>query len=530
MNEDITNMEKIMKKSLGLVVILAAVVLGSYYATGLVTEHTLNKNINMVNLTTGLKVETEDYHRGWFTSTANYNLSIPIPARIIKNDAGQTVVIPAETHTIAMPLTIYHGPIIFVDSSVRFGLGYASTTLNLPQSYADKFANSFTAESIRPQINVNLLVNYLNKSHLQINIPAFKLFEKNGKGQYEWQGMTNDITITPEMYSSKGNLTLNGMSFVKENLNAVLSKLTSEYDLHKTPEGLFLGSANLSLPSFIAKQGTEVMLEVSNFVAHSKSDVHAGLFDSYLDSSIDKLITNNKTYGPGFLKVSLKNLDAQVLARINQQANTLQQDPNQDRQKTLLALLPELPKLVSKGATFEISEVSFVMPEGKVEGNLFIALPNGELGNPFQLIQKIAGHGKLKVPAIVLQTVFKASALQQLLQQPVALDEAKDAQVPNQPLTNSAPPVNSAPATTTTPPTTSSDATSVQIVIPAPAPLTATEIEQKATTQAEQKLAALVQAGLLTLDSNSAYAVEFKLADGQFYVNGQPFNPAMMKF
>ena len=39
-----------MKKILGLVVVIAALVLGSYFGMGLITERTINKNINVKSI------------------------------------------------------------------------------------------------------------------------------------------------------------------------------------------------------------------------------------------------------------------------------------------------------------------------------------------------------------------------------------------------------------------------------------------------------------------------------------------------
>ena len=60
-------------------------------------------------------------------------------------------------------------------------------------------------------------------------------------------------------------------------------------------------------------------------------------------------------------------------------------------------------------------------------------------------------------------------------------------------------------------------------------PATPQDIEQKAKIQADEKLAGLVHAGLL-VQKGDDYVIEFKLAEGQLSVNGQPYNSAMTKF
>jgi len=517
-----------MKKFTGLVVILAVLILGGYYVMGLVTERTLKKDVNMINQSSGLHVEIQEYHRGWFSSTAKFNWRLHIPERIVKNKDGQSTTTPAQDYAIDMPLTIYHGPIIFADSGVQLGLGYAYTDLTLPQTYAEQFSAVFTPESTKPKMDVSILVNYLNRSRLRINLPQFKLIAKEGNGQFEWFGMTNDLTVSSNLNSIEGDLTIDGMSFLKDDVKGTVGKIYSEYDLHQTKEGLYLGDANLSFPSLVVMDKNQKVFELEQFDVHTSSDIDGGLFSSDFKTSLDKIIANGKTYGPGLLKVSIKNLDAQVLSQINMQVNKMQQGTEQERQQALMNMLPELPKLFSKGAEFKISEASFVVPEGKIEGDLLVALPKGDITNPFELIQKVVGEAKVKIPTIVVKNLMLASAKQQLSQpslQQAMVDQMKnDNKVPD--AVAAAKPVDPQAAATKDDNVAPATATA----IPAPAkPATPQEIEQKAKAQADERLAGLIHAGLL-VQKGDDYVIEFKLAEGQLSVNGQPYNSAMTKF
>jgi len=445
-----------------------------------------------------------------------------------------------------MPLTIYHGPVIFADSGVQFGLGYAYTDLVLPPKYDESFATTFAEGSTKPKLDISVLVNYFNKSRLRINVPQFKLFVKDTKGQFEWLGMTNDVTVSSNLNTIDGDLTIDGMNFLKDDVKATVGKITSEYDLHQTKEGLYLGDASMFFPSVVVTQKDQKIFEMEHFDVKTSSDIDGGLFNSDFKTSLEKIIANGKTYGPALLNMSIKNLDAQVLAQLNEQVNKMQQAPEQQRQQIMLSMLPELPKLFSKGAEFKISEVSFVMPEGKIEGDLLVALPKGDVSNPFELIQKVSGQGKLKVPAPVLKEILLTSARQQLSQpsiQQAMIDQMQNNGQVSQPATTEAQPATTqaqdAAGTTDAQPSPDNQAaaavagdnqaTTTQPPQPVSPPLTGPELDKKAAVVADQKLASLVQSGLFVANG-SDYIVEFKLAAGQLSVNGQPFNPAMMKF
>ena len=549
-----------MKKLIGLVVIIAALVLGGYYGMGLVTERTLKKNVAIINQSNGLFVDIEQYHRGWFKSVAVLNWRLHIPEHLVNNQNGPSTTAPAQDYNVQMPLTIFHGPIIISDMGLKFGLGYAHSDVAMPAMYLDKFSNLFTNESTKPKLVLSLFVNYLNNSSLEIGVPTFKLIAKQGGAQFEWDGMESDLHVSSNLKNIDGNLSIEGIQFIRDKIKISLSKISTNYDLHQTNAGMYLGEANFALPSLVVDENDQKLGELEQLNIHANSDIQNGLFEHDSKASFDKLTIKDKTYGPALLEVGIKNIDANVLADLNEQANKIQQGSDSSRQQALLLMLPQLPKLFSQGAQFEISKLSLVVPEGLVEGDLLISLPKGDVGNPFQLLQKVQGHGQLKLPMVVLKQFMMASVRQQLLAQ-----ASVQKQAPLQTATPAAPAVTTAtpePAIATTglqekvdgsekatiaesekEPSSASEKTSAnplplqEVKAPAPAPenqaqsatLTVAELEQQAMTLTDKKLSALVEAGLLSIQG-SEYVIEMNLQQGQLLVNGKPFNPAMMKF
>jgi uncharacterized protein YdgA (DUF945 family) len=506
--------EIMMKKFLGLVVVLAALVLGGYYGMGLITERTLEKNIEIINQTNGVFVDIENYHRGWYTSTAVLNWRLHTPERLSKNSNGESTTIAAQDYKIQMPITIYHGPIIYSDTGIRFGLGYVRSDVVMPQEYAEKFSNMFTAESTKPQVSFSVFVNYLNNSNLHIDIPAFKLISKQGGDQFEWNGMRSHLSASSNLRDINGGFAIDGAGMTKNKVNITLGKLISNYNLHQTDEGIYLGSASLTLPSFVVTENAQKILDVEQFTLSSSSDINSGLFNSQFTTSLNKVTAHERVYGPARLEMSIKNIDAQALAELNTAANKIQQGAEAERQQALLAMIPVLPKLFGKGAQFEVSTFSLVVPEGTIEGNLLVSLPKGDTGNPFQLLQKVVGHGTLKVPAMMLKGLMVVSAKQKLLSQPT-LQQAMVQQMK----TN-----DSAQEKIGETPNSPAQDNQVQNK-----PLAAVDVEQQATAQADQELSNMVNTGLIVLQGTE-YVIDVNLAQGQLSVNGKPFTPAMMQF
>lgn len=488
-----------MKKLAGLIIILAALVLGGYYGMGILTEKTIRKNIEVIDQSNGLRAEIKQYNRGLFSSEAQIQWQLHIPEHVIDaNGAAQTV--PAQDYAMEMPLKIHHGPVIFANNSVRFGLGYAEAVFPFPKQYVDQFNANFTADSTKPQLDLSIFVNYFNQSTLDFSVPTFNLISKDGS-RFNWLGLDATTTMSAGMKKVGGTVVVDGVHLAKGDAQVDLGKVSSDYDLHETDTGLYLGDANFTLPEFNIQVKGQKIFEIAELLFKSKSDIEQHLFNTTFTLTVKSILANAQNYGPGEINLSVRNLDADVLAKINQQANAMQNGTEEQRQQAMIALLPELPKLFNKGAELEISKFNFKMPEGIIDGTLLISLPKDENANPFQLMQKIHGNAKLSVPAATVRELMKQAVAQQMVKQPNAqpsiakqLGAQSATQQPDQ-------------------------------AAAVPQPAQPASVEQ----QVDQQLNALKQAGLI-VEKGTDYFIEVNLEQGKFTVNGKPFNEAMLKF
>ncbi|KTD68472.1 MULTISPECIES: YdgA family protein [Legionella] len=486
-----------MKKFTGLVIILAVLILGGYYGMGVLTERTIRKNIEVIDQSNGLYAEIEQYHKGLFSSDAQIKWRLHIPERVVKDANGQPQTLPAQDFNMEMPLTVHHGPVIFANNRLRFGLGYAESVFPFPEQYNEQFDAQFTKESVKPQLDLSIFVNYLNESTVDFKVPNFKLIAKDGSGSFEWLGMDSSTTMSSGMGKVEGKIKLDGLNATKDDTKITLSKVSSDYDLHETPAGLYLGDANFTLPSFYVLVKDQKLFEINDLVIKSDSDIEQHLFNTHFNVAIKSMLANGQNYGPGELEVALRNLDADVLAKINQQTTAMQNGNDMQRQQAMLALLPELPKLFNKGAEFEISKLSFKIPQGQIEGNLFVTLPKGENANPFEMMQKIQGKAKLQVPAEAVKEIMKQSVIQQIAKKPELQQTLTQQLQANQ--------------------------TAAQTTQPAPT------VEQLAEMQTNKQINALQQSGLITVQGTD-FVIEASLDQGKFTINGKPYDPSMMKF
>lgn len=508
-----------MKKLAGVVVILVVLLMGGYYGMGILTEHTLKQNIDIANRANGLFIDIVQYNRGWFVSSAQLNVKLTIPERVVKGQNKQMTTVPAEVYSMEVPFDVFHGPIIYTKAQVMFGVGYAQTRLDLPEAFKDQFYKTFASNSTLPVLDLAVFLTYLNSSHLKINLPPFTLFGKTHDGQIEWLGMGAHVNISNDTRHIDGNLTLKGVNIEKNKTKAILGQFNNYFTLYKTDVGLYLGKAGFSLPSLAVFDDGKSIFELNKFSAQSDSEINDGLLHSSFKLSLDKVVAKGQVYGPVKFNMSINNLDAKVLAKINEQANKIQQGSEAERQQAMFAILPELPKLVGQGASFEISTLSVRMPEGELAGNVKIALPKDNSSNPFKLLQKVYGEGRIQMPSVIVKQLVEEALKQKLMQQS-ALQQAMVSQMQNNSATTAS--HTQQPAATEQEPASHSDQVAQS------APMTEEAAAKQAKAEVENKLSALLGAKLL-VEKGSDYMVEFKFDQGQLTINGQPFNPAMLK-
>lgn len=483
------------KKIVGLLLIVTAIIIGSYYPMGMVTERSIKKNFNLLNNTKEFNAILVDYKRGWFSSSAKLKATIHTPDRFTKNAQGQFKLIPSRDKTIEMPVKIFHGPIILANGRFLLGLGYASSKISLSENYLDQLNQFFTSSTSKPILDLSIFVSFLNNASFQVSSPAFTLTSKKNNSHIEWLGMRASLGLSPAMSEFNGNILIDGFTLRDGPSITTLRKLSSQYDLQKTNSQLFLGSAKVDVERFSVQQAGETLFQLDELTGMSTSTAEDNLLRSSFELSFEKLLFNKRAYGPAQLKLLIKDFDAQVLGEINQQLVKMNQLSGTEKGQAFFSLLTMLPRLVHKGSTFEIKSFSIMLPEGNFDGKLSITMPDDNLSNPFQFIQKLVGKGQIAIPTEFMKQYLYNSSKQALaynpalLQQPVSpplnLDAIKELK-------------------------TSPDARDKQI-----------------KNKVDEKIGALVRDKIL-LKKEESYILTIELKNGQLMVNEKPFNPSAL--
>ncbi|KTD69096.1 putative virulence protein [Legionella steelei] len=472
----------IMKKWTGFFVFLVVLILVAFYAIGFTIKSTLNKNINSIPKTSAFNVRLHKYHCGWFSSQAVISVKMHIPSQTITDKNNVTKTEPPVDLDIDIPILIKHGPFIVTNDGIRFGMGLITT---------------------QPETHYEAFINYLNRTIFRYRLPSLaiegKIGQNEGDFQLAWQGLTSLLSVSSNLDHIDGNFQLLGLNGAASNpanagsnLSFKIGEIAYDFKLKRYQDWLWLGQSRFDIPTIAINLAGNQVFELTGFNFLASSDVHNEILDVDLKLSLEKLFANNQNYGPGVLHLSLRNLDPVIMAKINQQEFSMMQN-NSDPNMIVLAFANELPQLLAKGAVLELSEMTLNLPDGKIVGNFKVALPKNDNNDLSQVMQKLQGEGSFKAPMVTVKTLLAASLK----------NESSD-------------------NTQSNPENTSEPSASPTQVLANP------NNDNDVDKKADKILQDLVSKGFLKIEGND-YVFTFKLENQKIMVNGQVFNPDMLK-
>lgn len=455
-----------MKKWTGVLLSLILLMLLTYYFMGYIVKDTLHKNIHALIKTPILSVHLNDYKRGWFSSQALLKLKMHVPAQTTTDKNGVSSTQPPVDFDLNFPLMIHHGPFIKTDTGIRFGIGAVTT---------------------QPETHYGVLITYLNRTFLKYTLPSFSMKgtvggTPNEAFQVNWLGLIAEVEATTRLKQITGSLTLNGLNASAAKTSVNISKLMNQFKVYRTKENLWLGYNTLSIPLIEVEAAQSKTFQLNQFIFRIGSGIRQKSLNIDYAMSLKQLLVNGNSYGPGSFKLSLKNLNPTAMAQIHkQEVNLLENEGNPTLAS--LALLAELPQLLSQGPELELSDCSFRLPDGIVTGYLRVSLPKSDAITTDKLLKSASGEGQFKAP----MTLVKQLLVQSL--------------TTNQPENKSA---------------SSTDISTSSTI----APISNEDPEKKA----DQILKNYADKGLLKIEG-SDYIIHFTLENQQMKINGQVFNP-----
>jgi len=473
-----------MKKILGAIGGIAVIGLLSYPGFGLLVEKGVHQQLDAMPKQYGMSIELTDFHRHWFTSDAKILWKWQIPAHLTQNAQGQTITISPQNYEKEFQIHIYHGPLVVAGGKFFFGIGHADTKINWPLFSNLPVKEDFTKDSVFPQINIQMALNFLFQTTWNTQIPAFKLTAVDLQNQIDWQGLSIHNKIRDNSKSLKGSIQFKGGLF-KQNKSVIgINNLESNYNFNHDATGLYIGELGFNVSSIDIQDLNQHKFHFGNWFVDSRSDISDGKFSTEFKMSLDEFSSADKKMGPFEIDIEAAKINAVALNQMHEVLKPQQNASPSFRQKNIWALLTAVPELLKHGLEVNLKKLHFVLDNGTIDSNAKIVLleNNSETLMSLQPLQNLQGNLQLELTQTMLSQWISELVEKQMSAQQLSPDQS---------------------------------------------PASSENIHQAAMSRTNDKLASLVKSGVL-ISQASNYLMRVKLDKGQLTINDLPFDSSWL--
>lgn len=306
-----------------------------------------------------LIVQLKSYDRGWLRSTAEYAIRFPgLPLSPSLDGAAEIV----------------HGPVALDEwFAGNFGGDYfqarvvSTAKLNL-DLLGLKIGNF-------PQVQGATTLPLSGDWESRISVGPFKT-PAGQSPAINWQGLEGNLTFPPDVREARGEIGFKPTTIQTGDGKFTLSKIDVNFNSREGgPAGLILGdfSAGADIVKY-ENAGNQATLRQIKFSSSSKA-VPENNVNFLFDLHAGEIKAGNAVYGPGVLKIAVRNIDAATLQKMRKlkQQKPKPGDANaemEQRQKTM-ELFGELTKKVPE---FEIVQLNLKTARGEFGGRLKAAV------------------------------------------------------------------------------------------------------------------------------------------------------------
>jgi uncharacterized protein YdgA (DUF945 family) len=432
-----------------LVVILIQVVTAYFF--GVIAEKQIDLQFKNLTQSPLIKVVKRDYQRNWFGATETVELAINnqlirnlanlLP---ISNESTNLTNNDNEIYTITYSTHVSSGIFAgWLHGTIYPTLAYANTKLVLPAKL-NNLLNKFFANN-QPLVIENIILPNKSGKYL-ISSPSFNYDEALSGVKVDWGGLDYQIIYNAQfdnfenklniplfhlLAPTKGELSLNGFSY----------QANSESSIHS----ISVGSKELSLAS-LKVQLTESNTKFNQFkfgdAIHALTGVNSASFLNGLDvinptnfsltnvkykslsqdvdnyfsaqatASFESLVSNQVSYGPMNLDLSLQHINASAFNQLTDVLNDLAKQNNtadDEQAKSMQRLKQAMSPILQESPVIQLNKFIIQLPKGQIslsgKATTHDFMPS-DMESQTKFMSKIVANLDFSVPKSVMAYLF----------------------------------------------------------------------------------------------------------------------------
>ncbi|GAB4362414.1 MAG: YdgA family protein [Gammaproteobacteria bacterium] len=398
-----------MKKAIVVVVILLAAILGLVpgYVGGK-AEAQYSNAMERLRLN-GLRVERHDYQRGWMGAAAVTDFVVPIPRKL---SSEESIRLPSELR-FTLFSDVQHGPLI-PGTGMAIAKIDSRILLNGRQLFPDDYPA--TLQSV-------VALDGSTTTHLDLPEKTFEL--ESGKVRVVFHGLEGTLKV--DRTFSQTSLTLSSPGGrLDENGRKVadLGPLSVRSNGLVTESGLALGNGKFQLDALMIaepKRGRQV--EARGLYLDADSNAQGERVVASMTTGLESLNVAGQRYGASEIRLSLGNLHAPVLLKIQQALEELRGqniDPQMQSVAIMSTLMTQAPLLLQHDPVVSVERLHVETPDGPVDGHLTVrsvGMTWEDLQGGLGFLQKLQAEASLSLPETLLREMGRLQAERQVRRQ-----------------------------------------------------------------------------------------------------------------
>ena len=451
-----------MKKLVLLFLLIVAASSAAPGFLGMQAEHRYDALVNELQAA-GYRITDRNYARGWFSSDARLQVELPVPQ---DEDAGAAPTMLIKTHVV-------HGPFLG-DADSPFGLARLDSEVWLG-------AEPLVVGDVESPLQTR--IGFGGGMHSTLRVPPRQLAFAGGT--VDTAAVEGELSFRDGDKVAVGAVALPSVRVAAADGGAgELAGLRLDVDLKRGPAGLPVGGWQFGLERIaITPPAGAAPFALDSLELAVSSTANGGAVDGVADYRLRSLTAEGETYGPFDMRLSVRGLPAEALARVQAAMEELATEavsPEERSQALGVALLANADALLAGNPVVAIDHLRLDTPQGRVEGSLelkAVGLQVSQLRDPNAALRGIEGKAGLRLPEGLLNALLQQNARQQIMR--LAEEQGEDAARP-----------------------------------------TAEEIEDIVAQHAAQQIESLVAQEILTRDGGSV-ALAALLRNGLLTVNGK---------
>lgn len=367
------------------------------------------------------------YERGLFVSKA--------ATRVVLADPKKA---EGEEFALIMEHIFRHGPLpLETGEELRPALAQVETFLASAADQPEIFRKILVEAPALEQIRAKAWIGLLGAVDGVMQMPAVAVSDAESGISFEMEASSVHFLHDRQKGTLTGNLNFPGLRVQDEHGKSGLSGLSCTFDMQEGLPWVYVGNSTLKLAHLEVAREEKPSVTLSGLHMTSESGIKFSRLFNVQNATLDSLMVGEKTYGPFFMDMAVRNLDAQAMSDLNKRLRDMseQKEITAEAAQQMGAFAQDFfTKMLAAGPEFQIPRLSLHTDEGNVEGHLDIRLEGSAahiVMTPHWLLQRLEARGEISAQNSLVRHIVARSLGGGMSEEENAtlIDQAYDAQL-----------------------------------------------------------------------------------------------------